>query len=177
MNYPNNGISIGKNIREVRERKNWSQKDLERKSGIVNTQISAYETGKKEPTLHTLATLASALGVTMDELYWGDVNEAFINSAPDKGRQIVNSLYKLRELGVVSMNIKSNGLDLKKHWTPIQRFMESLNEFDYVRDTYSDPDSYLAMLKDSISLQINQEIDMREKTKGKVPVAKATNNY
>lgn len=96
-----NAAIIGANIKAARTQKNWTQQTLAEKSGMTNTQISAYERGKKAPTLDSLATLSSALEVSMDYLYFGDESESFINSAPDEGRQIVNSIYKLRELGVI----------------------------------------------------------------------------
>lgn len=166
-------VSIGKNIKAVRERKKLSQKELEMKSGITNTQISAYENGKKEPGLHTLATIASALEVTIDELYWGDINVAFINSAPDEGRQIVNCFSKLRELKVIDMEPQSYRLELKRYWGAIKRLLESLKEFDALRDTYSNPESYLEMIKESSAEQINQEIAVREKAKRNKPIKKA----
>ena len=47
-------ITIGRNIREARKNKQWSQSNLSAATGISNTTISAYETGKKEPGLVTL---------------------------------------------------------------------------------------------------------------------------
>ena len=82
-----NAAIIGANIKAARTQKNWTQQTLAEKSGMTNTQISAYERGKKAPTLDSLATLSSALEVSMDYLYFGDESESFINSAPDEGRR------------------------------------------------------------------------------------------
>lgn len=160
-----NASIIGKNIKAARTRKNWTQQTLAEKSGMTNTQISAYERGKKAPTLDSLATLSSSLEVSMDYLYFGDESESFINSAPNEGRQIVNSIYKLCDLGVIDLGTRHPGLDLKKHWTPIRRFLETLREFESIGDTYPDPESYLAMLKDSITNEINQEIEKKQVSK------------
>lgn len=171
-----NAAIIGANIKAARTQKNWTQQTLAEKSGMTNTQISAYERGKKAPTLDSLATMSSALEVSMDYLYFGDESESFINSAPDEGRQIVNSIYKLRELGVIDMSTRHSGLDLKKHWTPIRRLLETLREFDSIGSTYPEPESYLAMLKDSITNEINQEIEKKQVSKLKEIIVAPANS-
>ena len=109
-------------------------------------------------------------------MYLGDESESFINSAPDEGRQIVNSIYKLRELGVIDMSTRHSGLDLKKHWTPIRRLLETLREFDSIGSTYPEPESYLAMLKDSITNEINQEIEKKQVSKLKEIIVAPANS-
>ena len=78
MSEERNELLTGKSIRSARNDKGWSQTKLAEVSGIQNTLISAYETGRKEPGVHTLATLARALEVPMEQLYYGDENVAFL---------------------------------------------------------------------------------------------------
>lgn len=61
---------IGKKIRKLREQKNWSQKELESKSGVPQTTISRLEndTSKNGASLNHLQKIASAFGITVQEL-------------------------------------------------------------------------------------------------------------
>jgi len=56
------------NLESLRKVKNWSQKKLERESGISQGYISTLERGIKQPTLPVLKKLAVALGVSITEL-------------------------------------------------------------------------------------------------------------
>jgi len=56
-------------IREVRERKNLSQEELARLSGISASHIGYIENGERQPTLLVMCKLAEALKVSINELY------------------------------------------------------------------------------------------------------------
>lgn len=56
------------NLKDVRKKKKLTQVELADKSGILQQNISNYETGYKSPTLESAVRLADALGVTLDEL-------------------------------------------------------------------------------------------------------------
>lgn len=56
-------------LKEIRESKNLTQRDLEKISGITHQQISNIETGVSHPTIPTLLTISDALGVEMEKLY------------------------------------------------------------------------------------------------------------
>lgn len=49
-------------LRAARERSHLSQSDLARRAGIAQSVISAYESGRREPSLRTLARLVEATG-------------------------------------------------------------------------------------------------------------------
>ena len=49
-------------LREARKRTRLSQTDVARRSGIAQPVISAYESGRREPGVHTLARLIQATG-------------------------------------------------------------------------------------------------------------------
>lgn len=55
-------------IREVRRRKNITQKQLADAIGVNYTVISKYESGKVSPPSGRLARIAEVLGVSVDEL-------------------------------------------------------------------------------------------------------------
>lgn len=60
-------------LKEVREKKGLSLRDLEKLSGISKSQISAIERGENMPTLYAICCIAAALGVDEKELYFWKV--------------------------------------------------------------------------------------------------------
>ena len=166
--------TIGSNIKEVRKERGLSQETLAHACGFSNTTLSSYETGRKSPSLFTIAKIAKQLKVPIERLYYGDENKAFIASEPDVGRRIVNAVYYLWSEGVISYYEKIfSGMDideysrakeprgvffkLEKYSFAIKRLLSSLNEFERKKDTYPDPDKYLDFLLSSVATEIDKE--------------------
>jgi transcriptional regulator with XRE-family HTH domain len=64
---------MGFRIKEIREARNMSQEELARKSGVSRVTISGIENGAtRATTTTTLIKLASALGVTVDQIFFGN---------------------------------------------------------------------------------------------------------
>lgn len=62
-------MSLGEYIKEKRNAKNWSQRDLANASGISNAEISRIESGKrKEPSSSVLKDIAIALDIQIEDL-------------------------------------------------------------------------------------------------------------
>ena len=59
---------IGHKIRDLRVKKGISQGDIVRKLGMPKSFVSNIENGKTNPTLATIAKLARALGVPIEDL-------------------------------------------------------------------------------------------------------------
>jgi len=59
---------IGNNIKRLREERNWSQKDLAKKSGGSFQQISKYERGENAPGSTKLNVFAEIFKVEVSEL-------------------------------------------------------------------------------------------------------------
>lgn len=55
-------MTAGVTLREARQRARLSQTDLARRAGVAQSVISAYESGKREPSLRTLERLVAATG-------------------------------------------------------------------------------------------------------------------
>ena len=167
---------IGENIRDVRQEKKLSQDALAKKCGFSNTTLSSYENSRKIPSLSTIAKIAKNLDVSIERLYYGDDNNAFIISEPDEGRNIVNSVnflwkfnviyyYDNYHAGTYPAELCQNDagprgvyLLLINYETPLKRLIHSLNEFRTNEDTYLDPEAYLDMLLTSVATEINNEI-------------------
>lgn len=64
--------NVGQNIRVVRKKLGWTQKQLGAKAEIAEPTIRRYELGKLKPKYETLVKIADALGVSVDLLYYGE---------------------------------------------------------------------------------------------------------
>ncbi len=54
---------IGKNVRQIRQKRRWSQEDLAFESGLHRTYISGIERGVRNPTALVIEQLAITLHV------------------------------------------------------------------------------------------------------------------
>jgi transcriptional regulator with XRE-family HTH domain len=72
---------IGTAIATLRERAGLSQRDLAGHAGITPAMLSNYETGAKEPSLHSLGRILDALGAGL-----GSVDDALdlVNGRPPR---------------------------------------------------------------------------------------------
>ncbi|GIE32887.1 hypothetical protein Ait01nite_059320 [Actinoplanes italicus] len=58
-------FELGRSVRELRERRGWSQAQLARESGMTQSAVARFEAGGTVPTLPVLERLAAALDVTL----------------------------------------------------------------------------------------------------------------
>lgn len=63
---------IGRRIREVRKQQNLSQLELAEMSELSVSYISHIETAQKKASLTSIIKIADALGITVDELLYGN---------------------------------------------------------------------------------------------------------
>ena len=59
---------VARNMKRLRNEKDWSQEELAERSGLHRTYISGVERGVRNPTLTVLEKIATALKVTLAEL-------------------------------------------------------------------------------------------------------------
>ena len=67
---------IGTRIREKRVAKKWTQAYLAELSGVEPSNISHIERAATKLSLPTLVNVANALGVTLDELVYGNLKKS-----------------------------------------------------------------------------------------------------
>lgn len=60
--------AIGRRIRALRKKKNWTQDELRDRAEISKTHMSHIETGTTKVSLPALVSLANALDTTVDSL-------------------------------------------------------------------------------------------------------------
>jgi len=59
---------LGRNVRALRERRNLTQQQLSKRSGVPRATLANVESGGANPTLSVLARVADALEVSLEEL-------------------------------------------------------------------------------------------------------------
>ncbi len=69
---PRPGEAIGARLRLERERRNIGLRELARRLGVTASLISQVETGKSKPSVSTLYGIASELGLSLDDLLFGN---------------------------------------------------------------------------------------------------------
>ena len=62
---------IAKNIKKIRQQNGWTQDRLAQELHVTRQAVSNWETGKSEPDIGTLESIAAALQVDLTELLYG----------------------------------------------------------------------------------------------------------
>jgi transcriptional regulator with XRE-family HTH domain len=70
VEWNNPGMVIGDRLRELREQKNFSQGDIEKRTGLLRCYISRVENGHTVPAVETLEKMARALEIPMYKLFY-----------------------------------------------------------------------------------------------------------
>jgi len=63
--------ALGARLRELREERGWSQRELGNRLGVLQSKLSKYESGTHQPSLRTLVRMASLFAVSTDYLLTG----------------------------------------------------------------------------------------------------------
>jgi transcriptional regulator with XRE-family HTH domain len=63
--------AIGARLRDLREERGWTQRELDTRLGILQSKLSKYESGTHQPSLRTLVRMANLFGVSTDYLLTG----------------------------------------------------------------------------------------------------------
>ena len=62
------GDNFNENLKNARERKGMSQKDVAEEIGVAKSTYSLYESGNREPNVQTIKKIADVLNVSADDL-------------------------------------------------------------------------------------------------------------
>lgn len=63
-------MEIGERLKTIREEKNLSQGDIEKRTGLLRCYLSRVENGHTVPAVETIEKIAQALGVPMYSLFY-----------------------------------------------------------------------------------------------------------
>lgn len=69
-------VQTGKLIAELRKKQGLTQQQLADKLNLSNKTISKWESGSGSPDISNLPVLAEALGISVDELLKGEINNS-----------------------------------------------------------------------------------------------------
>lgn len=86
---------VGDEIRKAREDKSWTQEKLAEKVNLTPQSISDIERGVMGPSLYTFYNLCVVLGVSGDQLLFGerdDARQGLVNSLEGLSREQVVTL-------------------------------------------------------------------------------------
>jgi putative transcriptional regulator len=61
--------AISNRIRDFRKEKGWRQVDLAQKLGILQSEVSDIETGKRKPNIYLAKRIAKVLGRDVNEVF------------------------------------------------------------------------------------------------------------
>jgi transcriptional regulator with XRE-family HTH domain len=63
-------MDIGERLKQLREKKNMSQGDMEKRTGLLRCYISRVENGHTVPAIETLEKMAYAMGVPLYQIFY-----------------------------------------------------------------------------------------------------------
>jgi XRE family transcriptional regulator, regulator of sulfur utilization len=64
-------LRVGQKLRQLRQKRGWSQEEFADISGLHRTYVGSVERGERNLTLNSLQTLAKALKVRMSDILKG----------------------------------------------------------------------------------------------------------
>ncbi len=91
------GDNFNENLKNARERKGMSQKDVAEEIGVAKSTYSLYESGNREPNVKTIKKIADALNVSADDLLGLNDEPATIAAHFDGDEYTEAELDKIKE--------------------------------------------------------------------------------
>ena len=64
-------VRLGKRVRKLRLERGWTQVEMAEMLGVDRSYLSEIETGKKDPSLRVLKTIADGFKLTLAQLLRG----------------------------------------------------------------------------------------------------------
>ncbi|AMA48956.1 helix-turn-helix domain-containing protein [Flavobacterium covae] len=104
-------MSISLRIKELRTKKNISQKDFSALIGVDNSQFSKIEQGKLQPTLTQIMEISSKFEVSLDWICFGKI---VVNSDLDPAKfELQNKLITMQEKEINRLEVENSELKTK----------------------------------------------------------------
>jgi len=82
--------SVGKNIKRFREEKGLTQDAMAEKLNVTRQAVSNWECGKTEPDIDMLHKISCALGVSVEEIIYGEKRQYTIINNITEGSKTVS---------------------------------------------------------------------------------------
>ena len=110
---------LGKQVRQLRKGRHWSQQKLSDVSGLAVRTISRIERGLMNPSFEVLSTLVDVLGISFDFLFTSSDNQdtdlqeitGLYRACPEQGQQLILAVIRTmtNELIKESHNLNFKG--------------------------------------------------------------------
>lgn len=131
---------VGRRLRAQREAREMSLRELARRLGISPSAISQIETGKSLPSVGTLYSIVTELGMSLDELFAGDVSdpkrspEEPASRTPTRRRATTPGREEADDTGRVQRAASRRAIDLESgvRWERLTSRADPLTDFLYV---------------------------------------------
>lgn len=130
-------MSIGKNIKRIRENAGMSQYDLAKKLNVSQAAVSQFENGKNPPKIDTLLKIASALHVDINNLL-EDTGSPMLNALKESNSPLYEDFRKSHLLNSVD-SIEAIDIELIKNFHKLnnigqKRLLEYVDELLKIRE-------------------------------------------
>lgn len=97
---PDSDEAVGKRIKALRERVPLQQQQLARQLNITKSTLNAYESGKRTLTTESAKRLRRRFGVTVDWLFFGDMqvtgHDLMLQLGPEPDAETPKKIRKVR---------------------------------------------------------------------------------
>lgn len=90
---------FAKKVKVLREKKGLTQQDIENRTGIFKSSISAFELGKKRPTADHLLLLSDVFGCSIDDLLGDNKEKEFYFSRTSRQIEFLKEMVDAEKLG------------------------------------------------------------------------------
>ena len=130
-------MTVGENIRRIRQERNLTQKQLGELVGASEAYIRAYESGRRNPKPKSLETIAKALAVNVEVLTNSDFDGIkAMHRLFQVFRQYDGHLFECKDQDGNDMVAVSFGtLSLMRSWcNRYEEYMKEVEECNYIKD-------------------------------------------
>ena len=110
--------NVGPLIRRLRQESGMTLEKLAEESGVSRAMLSSVERGDKNPTLPTLANIASGLGVSMSELMGEQTSFAAASVTARRSRLVYRDEHTGIERHLLSPTHLDMGMEVVEHVLP-----------------------------------------------------------
>ena len=101
-------VQTGELIAELRRKQGLTQQQLADKLNLSNKTISKWESGSGSPDISNLPVLAEALGISVDELLGGKLNEPKLDTNTHKDDSPRKELTPIQKMEILIITLAAS---------------------------------------------------------------------
>lgn len=120
------GTALGRRLREQRVARGLSLRELARRLDVSPSLVSQIETGKIQPSVRTLYAMASALAVSLDDVFGAGTSDGARRAAPPAGATGAAHVQRAGERSVIDLQTGVRWERLTPHSDPDVEFLHTV---------------------------------------------------